>query len=58
MFDAIKRNQSIGFGPVCGIGKHPVFPADNARFDCPFGTVVVDVKIAVIDVANEFWPLS
>ncbi len=56
MFDVAKRNQSIGFGcfneaaqdgacvgPVCGIGKHPGFPADNERFDGPFGTVVVDV---------------
>ncbi len=30
-------------GPTCGIGKHPVFPADSKRFDGPLGTVVTDV---------------
>ena len=70
MHDVIKRCQAIGLGrfddavknrtsigSTCCVAKQPILFANYKGLDGSFGAVVINSKISIIDIANQFVPL-
>jgi len=53
--DAVKHRISIG--STCCVAKQPILSADDKGLDGSFGAVVINSKITIIDIANQFMPL-